>query len=350
MKNVICFMLVLLISLGCVQEQKNVVEIGAILPLTGYASFNGNTCKQGLDLAIKTINEAQKDYTFEVIYEDSKSSAKDAFTSYKKLRSMGVDYFIGFGGQFLLSFAPATKGDDVILFAAGTPNMNILDLTDRCFRIYPNVEMVTDEIIDFFKEKNIDDVAIVYLQNEAYAMYGRSLSDKVKQSGKNVVYSEGYDPSCRDFKNIINKLSDKHVDCVYVAGAGENTAIFTHQLFTNPKTQGISVIGDMSLSNSSNLQVIGEITSPIYIVDNFMTEDFVKEFENEYASAPNAFPVYAYTIPYILYDAFNKVDKDNVKAVYDYIRDTEFDTVAGKISFDKVTAEPKLNLIINTIE
>lgn len=350
MKKVLSFLLALIVFIGCVQKQSNVVEIGAILPLTGYASFNGNTCKQGLEMAIQDINKSQNDYVFKVIYEDSKSSAKDAFTSYQKLKSTGVDYFIGFGGQFLLSFAPMTKGEDVVLFAAGTPNMNILDLTDRCFRIYPNVEMVTDKIIAFFNEEDINDVAIVYLQNEAYAMYGKSLSNKIKDAGKNLVHIEGYDPACRDFKNIINKLADKHIECVYVAGAGESTAIFTHQLFANPKTQGVSVIGDMSLSTSSNLQVIGEIKSPVYIVDNYMTEEFKAKFETMYASTPNAFPVYAYTVPYILYDAFKQVDKQDVKAVYDYIRNTEFDTVAGKISFDKETAEPNLNLIINTIK
>ena len=90
---------VLLLFSSC-QQKKDIIEIGAIIPLTGWAAFTGQTCKEGLDLAIQDINNEQTDYTFKVIYEDCKSSPKDALMAYKKLRSSGIEYFVGFGGQF----------------------------------------------------------------------------------------------------------------------------------------------------------------------------------------------------------------------------------------------------------
>ena len=352
MRKIIIVLLAACLLVGCKQkkEDNDVIKVGAILPLTGYAAFNGQTCKEGLELALSEIDSIKTNYKFDFSCEDSKSSVRDAQMSYKKLRSLGVNYFVAFGGQFLLGFAPETNNQDVVLFAEGTPNMNILSLTNRCFRVYPNVEMVTDKIIDFFEEKGITNAGVVYLQNEAYSMYGASFKKKFEARGGNLSLFEGYDPSERDFKNIVNKSIDKGIQCIYVAGAGESTALFTRQLFTNPKTSSIAVIGDMSLSTSSNLEVIGELKAPLYIVDNYMTPEFIQKYKKTYGKTPNAFSVFAYATPYIMLEAFNAVGSTDPKAVYDYIRKTEFSTEAGKISFDSETCEPHLEMIINTIQ
>lgn len=340
----------LVFATSCKKKDDGTIKVGAIIPMTGYAAFNGQTCKEGLELALSEIDSMKIAYKFSFAYEDSKSSAKDGQMAYKKLRSAGINYFVGFGGQFLLGFAPETNNMDVVLFAEGTPNMNILSMTNRCFRVYPNVEMVTDKICDFFAENSINNAGVVYLQNEAYSMYGSSFKKKFEAQGGNVSLFEGYDPSERDFKNIVNKAIGKGIQCIYVAGAGESTALFTRQLFTNPQTSSIAVIGDMSLSTSSNLNVIGEIKAPLYIVDNYMTPDFVQKYQKVYGKTPNAFSVFAYATPYIMLEAFKATGTTDAKAVYDYIRKTEFTTAAGKISFDIETCEPHLEMIINTIK
>lgn len=340
----------LVFATGCKNENEGTIKVGAILPLTGYAAFNGQTCKEGLELALSEIDTMKTDYKFEITYEDSKSSAKDGQMAYKKLRSFGTDYFVAFGGQFLLGFAPETNDQDVILFAEGTPNMNILSMTNRCFRVYPNVEMVTDKIIEFFEKQGITNAGVVYLQNEAYSMYGASFKKKFEDRGGKISLFEGYDQTERDFKNITNKAINKGIQCIYVAGAGESTALFTRQLFTNPQTSHIAIIGDMSLSTSSNLDVIGELKAPLYIVDNYMTPDFIQKYQETYGKTPNAFSVFAYATPYIMLEAFKTIGSTDPKAVYDYIRKTEFTTDAGKISFDEKTCEPHLEMIINTIQ
>ncbi len=352
MKKIFAFIsiLCLVLATSCKNKNEGTVKVGAILPMTGYAAFNGQTCKEGLELALGEIDSTKVDYKFKILYEDSKSSAKDGQMAYKKLRSMGVNYFVGFGGQFLLGFAPETNNQNVILFAEGTPNMNILSMTNRCFRVYPNVEMVTDKICEFFEEKGVKNAGVVYLQNEAYSMYGSSFKTKFENRGGTISLFEGYDPSERDFKNIVNKAINKGIQCIYVAGAGESTALFTRQLFTNPQTSSISVIGDMSLSTSSNLEVIGEIKAPLYIVDNYMTPEFVQKYQKTYGKTPNAFSVFAYATPYIMLEAFKATGTTEAKTIYDYIRKTEFTTAAGKIYFDEKTCEPHLEMIISTIQ
>jgi len=348
-KMFVLTVVVLCLFNSCKSKEDNIIRIGAILPLTGYSAVNAKRCQVGLQLAIDELNKHQTQYKFEVLYEDSRSSAKDGFMAYRKLKSNNVKYFIGFGGQFVLGFAPETNDEDVILFALGTPNMNILNMTNRCFRIYPNVEMFVDKICDFLSMKDITKVGVIYLQNEAYAMFGELFKNRFEKEGNYVLSFEGYDASSLDFKDIINKL-DKDIECIYVAGTGESTAIFARQLFSNPRTSHISLIGDMSLSTPDNIKMIGNVKSPIYFVDSYKTDAFTNLFLQSHEEMPNAFATYAYTIPFILYESLTQVNNDqDVFEIYSWIRQNKFDTAAGEISFQD-NCEPNLHLVINTIE
>ena len=138
MKKILVVLLTAVLLFGC-QNQKddNVVKVGVITPLTGFSASNGVMFQQGLMMAVDEINSEGGILTFDVQYEDSKSTAKDAHTAYRKLASEGVKYYAALGGQFILSFAPETKNSDKILFATAAPNSNLLTLTNRCFRLFP---------------------------------------------------------------------------------------------------------------------------------------------------------------------------------------------------------------------
>lgn len=336
---------------SCNQKKSTAVEIGAIVPLTGFSASNGVMFQQGLQLAADEINSENGEITFAIQFEDSKSTAKDAHNAYRKLASQGIKYYAGLGGQFILGFAPDTKNSDKILFATAAPNSNLLTLTNRCFRLFPTIEMVTDRVRDYIVDKDYKRIAIVYMQIEAYSMYNESIQRKLAEIGREVVFVESYSPDTRDFKNIVNKLSAQHPDFVYAAGAGESAALFTKQLFSNPKTRLLPVIGDMNFSNPENLAIIGDITAPISVVDNYMSPEFESNFKKAYDQTPTAYSVYGYIIPYLLKSAIDELGMDcSSNDVYDYIHDHPINTAAGEISFNAETSEPNLDLIVKTQE
>lgn len=350
MRKVIIFLLAVTCLLsGCKQKTSSSIEIGAIIPLTGFSASNGVMFQQGIQLAVDEINAENGEVTFNVQYEDSKSSAKDANFAYRKLSSSGIKYYAGLGGQFILGFAPETKDSDKILFATAAPNSNLLTLTNRCFRLFPTIEMVTDKIRDYIVKNDYKKIAIVYMQIEAYSMYNESIQRKLAEVGREVVFVESYEPNTRDFKNIVNKLSAQNPDFVYAAGAGESAALFTKQLFNNPKTSHLPVIGDMNFSHPENLAIIGELKAPVSVVDNYMSPEFVSHYKEVYNQTPTAYSVYGYIIPYLLKSAFDALGIEaSSTEVYDYIHNNVSTTAAGSISFDAVSSEPNLDLIVNT--
>lgn len=351
MKKVVFLVSVIALFLvGCKQKASNEVTIGAIFPMTGYGASNGQTCQQGLNLAIDSLNKMQENHVYKVIYEDCKSTAKDASMAYKRLQSQGVKYFLGFGGPFLVGFTPETNDKEEVLFAVGTPNMDFLSLSNRAFRVYPTAEMVVDVIMEFLSEKQLNNAALVYLHNEAYLNYRDIFQGKMSSAGNSVVYTEGYEVTTKDFKNIINKIAAQQPEVVYLAGTGESTAIFIRQMFANPQTENIPIIGDMSLSNSDNLRLIGDIRHPIYIVDSYITPDYMTAYKKRYDEIPNGFQAFVATVPFILDKALNNNAADaKVSQIFNYIKNDTISSITGTISFSQETREPNLNLYVREV-
>ena len=350
MKRFGYLLLVCLFALNsCKPKSENVINIGAILPLTGYAATNGQMSQRAIDLAIDSLNKVSK-VKYNVIYEDSKSLPKDAATCYKKLRAQGVKYLIGFGGATLYSFIPETNNKDEILFATATPNVGILELSNRCLRIYPNVPMVTGRILKFVQENEYKRVALLYIQNEVYAGYANIFKQQIESVGEKLCFYEGYDPSTTDYKNIINKLIASKPDCIYLASTGESTGVVIRQIYTDGRLGNTPIVGDISLANSENIALIGEIKTPVYIVNGPIDESFIELFRNKYGSTPNAFAAYSYSIPFMINDAISSANKNaTIEDTYTHIISEKYNTVIGSVSFDLKTREPKLDLVMQQL-
>lgn len=347
--KLLIFVLVLMVLSGCQQKRTDAIEIGAIVPLTGYSAITGGKFMQGLELAVEEINQENLPFSFKIIIEDSKSTGKDAHNAYRKLAGRGVKYFAAFGGQFVMGFAAETNNSDKVLFTSAAPNSNLLSLTNRCFRLYPTIDMLTDEVKNHILQHDYKRIAVINAQNEAYSMCAEYLIRKMNEVGKDVVLKESYDPSCQDFKNIVNKIASHNIDFIYSAGLGESSALLTKQIYLNPQTSHIPIIGDMNYSNPENLAIIGEIKSPIYIVDSYIDSSFKDAYYAKYNQMPNALSAYGYSIPYMLKEAFLSLGVEvSTDEIFNYIKSGSFETAAGTISFDSITSEPILDLITNS--
>lgn len=349
-KVVFALLIVCLMFSGCqCKKDDRVIKIGAILPLTGYAATNGEMSKNALILAVDSLNKLQSKYHFEIIYEDSKSLPKDAAVCYNKLHMQGTKFMIGFGGATLYSFIPQTNNRNEIIFATAAPNSDLLSHSNRCLRVYPDVAMVTNSLLEFTRNNNFKRVAIVYIQNEVYSQYAKSFKNLLKENNIELVFYEGYDPTIIDFKHIINKLSNSNADCIYLASTGSSTGIIIKQIYQNPNiSKNVPIIGDISLANSENIKLIGELKSPVYIVNSQISHDFIDLYYKHYDETPNAFAAYSYSIPFMIHDVLCSM-KDTISDmsdIYNQFIQSSFETVVGPITFDKNTHEPKLELSV----
>ena len=83
----LCVILIMVFPLACVKKEEKVINIGAILPLTGEGAKYGDAAKKGINLAVKEINSAGgiNGKSVQIIYEDSQGDPKAGVAAMQKL-------------------------------------------------------------------------------------------------------------------------------------------------------------------------------------------------------------------------------------------------------------------------
>ena len=151
-------------------------------------------------------------------------------------------------------------------------------------------------------------------------------------------------------KDIINKILQNHVDCVYVSGFGESYISFVKQFNNDPRTHNIILTGDMTFGLPDTKSKIGITSSVIHYADAIITSDFSKTYTNAYSESPNSYAAYTYTVPFLIQAALDNGCKlNNIDGIYKYITTTSFDSAMGSLCFT-CDGESNLQFSMKTLE
>ena len=312
------------------------IKIGATLPLTGEATSLGTGIKDGIELAVKEINDAGgvNGRKINVIYEDDKCG-KDGATTITKLTSIdNVDSIIGplcssAGGPGLP--IAQQSGTPSVIFASAP---HLTKIGDYIFRIYPSDAFAGRFNAEYAYDKlGKRTAAIVYVKND----YGQGLHDTFKQRytelGGKILVDEGVAQEETDLRTTATKVA-----------AAEPEIVFT------PMYPAAGLILMKQLKEAGN-------TAPVLGTDSFEAEEFVKPSASDgvyYTTArfgnPDDFKArlkaqlgkessvwtpLGYDAVRILADAFSKAGTDK-KAVRDALAKESFKGVSSPlIEFDE---------------
>ena len=133
--------------------EKDTVKIGAILPLSGTLSEQGELALKALSFAVEDFN-ATSPFNIKIVPEDGKFTAKDSINAYRKLRSAGIDLIWIFGSETpLLAVEPIAAKENIPLYVSGwktaTPGMALWRNISDYFSAFSNF------IINDLKSKNV---------------------------------------------------------------------------------------------------------------------------------------------------------------------------------------------------
>ena len=326
------------------QEASNVVKIGAILPLTGNSALAAKQTKEGIELAVDSINSMGIGKKIEILYEDSKSQVPNAITAYRRLEFKGIKTILIHGGQFAMGVAPFTKGSDQVIAAVSTPNPQIINLTDRLIRVSPlaekTVNILAQYAVDSLKAKT---GAIIYVNNDAYRLYNDLFVEKFSQLNGKIVFSEGCPADMRDFKDVVTKIARAKPDFVFVASIGEQVGIITNQLLQNPMLSGTPILGNMNMGNPSVKKSVNTKGAFIKYADVKIAPFYNEMYEKKYGTKPNSLSAQAYSAIMVLYKALCEASSGDKQL--EYIKNTHFDTAVTPLSFDQ-SGECNLEMMI----
>ena len=239
--GIIAVFVISLIGVGIYRQmnkktEKNVIKIGAILPLTGEFAEYGLNDKKGIDLAIEEFQKKNPEIQISFVYEDNKSTPKDAVSAIKKLCNIDkplaiIDDAIS---TITLSILPEAETNGIVLMSTGATNPGLSGKSPYFFRVWnSDIEegaYAAKTTINQLKKKS---VSVIFLNTD----YGIGLKDAYIKNfidlGGKVIETFPFDQNDKDYKNLAAKVDRKNSELIYLIGYANQTGLITKTLRTN---------------------------------------------------------------------------------------------------------------------
>ena len=326
---------------------KAVLKIGGIGPSTGPAALYGLAVKNGGELAVKEINEANPDgLQLEWMWQDDEHDAEKSVNAYNKLVDDGMQVLVG-SVTTTPCTAVAAEAYNNRTFAL-TPSASgpaVTEGNDNVFQLCfsdPNQGIAS---ADYIKE-NFADKTVGIIYNNA-DNYSSGIRDKFKseyEEGGKTVTEATFTDETTDFKAQLNTMKDAGVDLlflpIYYAPAA-NIMTQASQIGYAPTYFGVDgmdgILGadgfDASLAEGVLL-----LTPFTPYSEDEKIQGFVKNYEEAYGETPIQFAADAYDCVYAIYDAFQKTGLEADASMED-ICEAMIEVFTGDFTASGLTAD-----------
>ena len=251
-------------------EDKNVIKIGAILPLTGSLANLGQENKAGIMLAVEDVNNKGNNYRIDVVFYDSKGDPKTALSAMRQLDILGVDKIILSTTQTVLPILQAYKNDARFMFSANCQTDGLLTNYNNAMRIYFSSENETTMMASYILKNEFKRIGILRINTESGLEPITVMRKKIQNKNPLAVFAEQVfefsDKSYKDkilaiqafnpeaivvysypdqWPQLVKHLTECRVNCPIIANSGfgqtaendyfKNMAIMRQIVFPAPK-------------------------------------------------------------------------------------------------------------------
>jgi branched-chain amino acid transport system substrate-binding protein len=321
-------------------NQKAIVKIGAILPLTGDASVYGKAIKNGIDLA---YNESPIKDRIQIIYEDDAGQAQTGVTAINKLAEQNVNVIVGGAmSSVAAAIAPISKDKKITLLSPTATLPSLTNAGEYFFRLWPS-DNYDGEIManHAYNSLGIKKVAVLYVNLDYGVGINQVFTDKFKGLGGSVVYDDGYAQGATDFRTQLQKVKESGAEALFLPGYYQEIAnILKQAKELNLKIQILSV---NSFYDPKLLEIAGPVAEgAIFTYPTFdneskdaVTSKFVEKYNAAYNEKPDAFAAQGYDSFKVIESLIQAGNTDNEAIKNALSKVQNFEGVAGKFSFDE---------------
>ncbi|CAG36923.1 ABC transporter substrate-binding protein [Desulfotalea psychrophila] len=339
----------LLMSAGASWATEN-IKVGAILAVTGPASFLGGPELKSAKMLVQRINRAGgiQGKKIELIVRDSGGSSEKAISFARQLiEEKEVFAIIG----------PSTSGETLkikklcqrsktLLLSCSSADRIVFPLASYVFKTAPSDGLAVEKIFIYMQKKGIKKIALLS-GNTGFGKAGkRQILKRAKKYGIEVVSSEVYDKNATDLTAIVAKIkSQPGIEAVVnwsvvpaqsivlknIRQAGWDVPIFQSHGFANIKyVQAAGAAAEGVLFPASRLIIAKQL--PAGVDKDFLLQ-FKNDYENSYGEEVSTFGGHSYDALLLLANAIKQVglDREKVRGVLEATRG--FMGTAGEFNF-----------------
>lgn len=314
------------------------VVIGYQLPLTGNTAQYGQGFKDAAEIALTKFNASGVlPVPVEIIYEDSRSDAKEGITIARKF--VDNDDIVGVLGDFTstvsMAAAQVYSKAGMVQLSQTASHPDFAKISKWQFRNITTQDQEGAVNAQWMIDKGIKKVAVIAEQTDWGQSVGKGFEIPFKELGGEVVYTEFFNRGLADFRSIITKLENSAPDAVYTGFFYEDGAQFMKQM--KQLDAAVPVYSTSAAYNDKLIELSGDASEGLFLTATFLptrqadnVQEFVAEWQETHDGPPGQFPAQAY-------DAVNIMLAAVVKAYPDITRESLRDAVAATTDFPGVT-------------
>ena len=349
------------------------VTIGVLAPLTGGASYFGESVRNGLMLYIDEFN-AQGGLQINPIVLDEEGDLTLAVTMYNRLVDQNVTAIIGsVTSGPTRAIVPLAFEDNMPMITASATHAGVtVDLDTGA--VFTN--MFRSCFIDPFQGTKMAEFAVEVLGAQTAAIlysneidYSIGLMEafviRAEALGLEIVHIERHADEAVDFLGQLTNIAAHNPDVLFVPGYNYHVAMIGPQSVQAGLTDTILIGADGWAGSLDVLADPSSIEGSFYMTGftHETTEqrvlDFIDRFYEEYGIMPNMFAAQAYDAAMILIAAIERTleatsyapDSEAFRlALIANMAATDITGVTGRITFDEYNNPQKTAVIIQVID
>jgi len=346
MKKFIALLLVVLVIFSCQSKkqdsEKEVIKIGAILPLTGDAAIYGKAMQNGIELAREESNSKE---SIQILYEDDKGEQSAASSAITLLLSKNIDVLIG-GAQSKTAnvIIPKIEQDKIPMIAPGASSVDFDESTSYFMRVWSS-DSYDGKILGEYVAENTpknEGIAVFYTGSK----YGEGIKQVfervVREEGNNIVFSERFNEGINDYRTQIQKIKESKAKVLFLPGYYSEVKTIVKQI-TELGLKDIQIYGTSSFHDQKLLDELGDVLNgiifsyPEFDIDgnNEKTVNFAENYNEKFGLKADIFAAYAYDCFRLIDYAISNGAKNAIEIQKQIINVQDFDGAGGTFSFDQ---------------
>ena len=339
---------------GSKGAEGDTIKVGGLLEMTGGSASFGISSKNGIDLALKKINEkgVLGGKKLSVVVADTKSEASEATNGMQKLISQDK----------VVAVIGPNQSSAVIASGAISNGAKVTDITPMGTNPDVTVDPGTQKVkpysfrtcfIDPFQGTVMAAFASNDLKVKKAAIYIDNTSDYAKglaqffkenfvKNGGEVVIEEAYLQKDTDFKSTLTKIKAANPDFIYIPGYYQEVGLIVKQA----REMGITVpmAGGDGWDSAKLPEIAGKAAlentffSSLYSPDDdsALNKEFVAEYKKAYNTNPDVFAALAYDSTLLIAEAIEKAGSaDPAKIGEAMAKISGFKGVSGEVTFNE---------------
>jgi len=335
---IIGVVIVLLIALGVYfsnqTKDDEVIKIGVITPLTGWAAYWGEDVQSGINLAIDEINNAGgiSGVPIVAIYEDLGAiDLKAASNAANKLVNVdNVDFVLPTFLEDTTIVSPIAHEKNKIIISIAAGNKGV-EQRELLFRVRPYTEdknAFPKKSIEYFLPKGNNKPVVLYEQIQFYENYKNEIVSAWEER-------TGEKPATMaisgDVRTVLNKVKEGNYNLMYVS-ATTPTQI---EVMRRSKELGlnISVIGagELDPTHISVGSVTDGLILPYYKPSELVT--FSQDYQEKYSHMASTSAEWAYDAIYVIAKSMKNKGM-STQEIANEMKKLSFEGASGLVEFD----------------